>query len=232
MRPENHAYVEHALALFQGDSEFCVFDLETSSKLEDPNAKVMQIAARAYRYDAATRSAKLLGELDCLVNDPTLTTINPGALAVHGIEIEMLRRSGLSPADAWRRFMLLANNRTVVGQNLISFDIPFANREMIRWGAKKEPLSEGRAIDTLLIARHLFDLPSYKLRALATYLGVPTDPAHDHDALADITTTWLVWIAMQPYLRSYNARMIAGTPNQYKFMFGRLGNAWDQDESR
>lgn len=252
----SHQYIEHVLKLYSSNTYFCVFDLETTDKLDGvhpkgvahpagtPTGKTMQLAAQRYYWDHERRRAELIGQINLLIDDPDIKPgpglrgdepdtggagccLNLKAFQTHHIRIADLRSRGVSPLKAWQQFARLANEAVLVGQNIIDFDIPFANRDLKRLGFSKSfVLDERKAIDTLVIARHLWDLKSYRLRALANFLGVRTDPALDHDALGDINTTWNVWLALLQPLNTYHARFIAGKPNQYKRVLGTLGSAW------
>lgn len=234
----NHEYVEFALALFRRGKDFCVFDLETTGKYPEKGAKTLQIAARRYHYDHATRTARLIDEMNVFLADPTITEIDPFLTEkVHRIAMVHIRDAGaaaargarlVSPLDGWRMFSKMARGAILMGQNIISFDIPFANFDAARWQLNLR-LDERRAIDTLLLARQLWDLDNkgqnksgYKLRSLASLLNVRTDPALDHNALGDIDTTWLVFMAELPHLRGYEAKFLRGAPDQYKRALGGL----------
>lgn len=238
----SHEYLQHALALFASGRDFLVFDTETTDKMEavhgpgstcpvgSPTGKILQLAARRYRWNQATGQIKMVGEVNALINDPETRDccLNPRAFDVHGIRIDRgskLRRQGVAPAVAYTQFLKLAAGTVLVGQNVIGFDVPFVNRELARLGLHGA-LDARVAIDTLIIARLLFDLRSYKQRDLATFLGVQTDASRDHDALADIDTCWQLWLAMQPAVRDYQARFIAGRPDQYKRALGSVGSGW------
>jgi DNA polymerase III epsilon subunit-like protein len=234
----NHEYVRHALTLFRQGRDFCVFDLETTGKSADKGAKVLQIAARRYTYDHATRKARLIGEMNVFLADPTITEIDPYLTEkVHRISIEQIRNPAaaaargarlVTPIDGWWMFARMARNTVLMGQNIIGFDIPFANTDAARWHLNLK-LDGKRSIDTLLLARQLWDEDNmgqnkegYKLRSLARRLNVRTDPALDHNALGDIDTTWLVFLGELPHLRSYEHRFLKGTPDQYKRSLGGL----------
>lgn len=238
----SHEYLQHALTLFASGRDFLVFDTETTDKLEavhaagfvcpagSPTGKILQLAARRYRWNQATGQIKMVGQVDALINDPETRDccLNPRAFDVHGIAIDPksdLRRKGITPAAAYSQFLKLTSGAVLVGQNVIGFDVPFVNRELARLGIRGA-LDARVAIDTLIIARLLFDLRSYKQRDLANFLGVKTDAALDHDALADIDTCWQLWLALQPAIRDYQARFIAGRPDQYKRALGSVGSGW------
>ncbi len=257
----DHEIVAHTLDMFKQNSDFCVFDLETtgksalsSAKGEEPS-KVLQIAARRYRYNHADRTIKLLLQLNVLINDPTILEINPYLTEhVHHIGMEHIRDAAkaaeygadlVGPVVAWQRFSKLLRGAVALGHNINWFDIPFAQYDAARWGIKlpfrtadKKTLAVGfdpktmpiMTVDTLLVARLLWhrdnrgrDKAGYKLRSLAKMLHVKTDVALDHNALGDINTNWLVFMAMLPQLRSYAQRFLSTSgPDQYRRMLPPL----------
>lgn len=203
-----------------------------------PTGRTMQIAVRRYEWDPRRGAGALAGELDCLLDDPDLLAccLAPGAEATHHIGLADLRGPGpnellrnarrLTPTAAWTRFLELADGAVLMGQNILAFDIPMAQTELVRQriGAVLDP---GRSIDVLLLAREAWGLRSNTLRALATKFGVTTDPARDHDAMADIETCWGVWLAMQDGLLDFDRRFGEGVaPDQYRGRLGGLGSAW------
>ena len=253
--------VVQTLRIFRANSDYCVFDLETTGKnavatASKPAAKVLQIAARRYRYNHADRSVKLLAQLNVLINDPTITEIDPFLTEqVHRIGMEHIRDAAkaaeygaelVDPRNAWTRFAKLLRGAVAVGHNINNFDIPFAQYDSVRWHVslpfltiEGEPLPIGynpkttalHAIDTVRVGRLLWHRDNrgsgkagYKLRSLANMLHVKTDPSLDHNALGDINTNWLLFMAMLPYLRSYQQRFLspASPPDQYRRMLPGL----------
>jgi DNA polymerase III epsilon subunit-like protein len=254
--------VVQTLHIFKANSDYCVFDLETTGKnavatASKPAAKVLQIAARRYRYNHDDRSVKLLAQLNVLINDPTIIEIDPYLTAeVHHIGMEHIRDAAraaeygaelVDPHNAWTRFAKLLAGSVAVGHNINSFDIPFAQYDSARWDVdlpfltfEGEPLPIGynpkttalHSIDTVRVARLLWHRDNrgsgkagYKLRSLANMLHVKTDQSLDHNALGDINTNWLLFMAMLPYLRSYQQRFLspAGSPpDQYRRMLPGL----------
>jgi DNA polymerase III epsilon subunit-like protein len=258
----DYEIVKHTLKMFTSNSDFCVFDLETTGKSATPSAKgtpakVLQIAARRYRYDQKDRTVSLLTELNVLINDPTIEEIDPYLTEhVHHIGMEHIRNAAkaaeygaelVEPVVAWNRFSALLRGAVAMGHNINWFDIPFAQYDAARWDLTLpfctdegellpvgyDPKTTGlRSIDTLLVARLLWhrdnrgkDKAGYRLRSLATMLHVKTDPTLDHNALGDIDTNWLVWLAMlDPYLRSFAFRFMnpKKPANQYRGMLPKL----------
>ena len=257
--------VADTLRIFRANSDFCVFDLETTGRSATPSArgkepaKVLQIAARRYRYNHTDRTVKLLAQLNVLLNDPTITEIDTFLTEqVHHIGMEHIRDASraaeygaelVSPQEGWARFAKLQHGAVAVGHNINAFDIPFAQYDTARWGIKLPfRTAEGKAlpigydpktakifsIDTLLVARLLWhrdnrarDKGGYKLRSLATMLHIKTDPALDHNALGDINTNWMLFMAMLLPLRSYAQRFLTTVEpaDQYRRMLPPLREA-------
>jgi DNA polymerase III epsilon subunit-like protein len=239
--------VNQAVRAFERADAVCIFDLETTDKMEgthkegphagEPYGRVMQLAAR--RYERSGDRWRLVEELNILIDDPDVRDccLATKAAEVHGISIADLRGPGpnphlraverLAPQTAWKRFLRMADGAPLMGQNIIGFDIPFANRELARHGFTAR-LDDSDAIDTLIVARALYDLPvghkqpGYRLRSLADRIGVQTDPALDHNALGDIDTCWQVWMAMQDDLDDFRSRFLGRKPDQYRGSLGRV----------
>lgn len=239
--------VNQAVRAFAAADAVCVFDLETTDKMDgvhkdgphagEPYGRVMQLAAR--RYERRGDRWRLVEELNVLIDDPEVRDCCLAAKAaeVHGISIADLRGPGpnqhlraverLVPTAAWKRFLRMADGAPLVGQNILGFDIPFANRELARHGFTAR-LDDSDAIDTLLVARTLYDLPvghkqpGYRLRSIADRIGVETDPAIDHNAIGDIDTCWQVWMAMQDDLSDFRSKFLGRKPDQYRGEMGRV----------
>jgi DNA polymerase III epsilon subunit-like protein len=269
--------VIQTLHVFRENSDYCVFDLETTGKNATATAryptaaKVLQIAARRYRYNHVDRSVKLLAQLNVLLNDPTIEQIDPFLTnEVHHIGMPQIRDAAMAakfgtehmsdpamaaeyraelvdPRTGWSRFAKLLSGAVAVGHNIDNFDIPFAQYDSARWGLEMpfltfegEPLPVGynpkktaiHSIDTVKVSRLLWHRDNrgigkagYKLRSLANMLHIKTDPALDHNALGDINTNWLLFMAMLPYLRSYQQRFLppsGSPPDQYRRMLPGL----------
>ena len=259
VKPDYHDYIIHAMNLFSAEKDFLVFDLETTNKNFNPNkrdgdavkdGRVMQIAALVIQR-VGRDQFRVVEKFNELLREPTVKVdedIHPGALKTHNIHAADLWERSPSggyrwptPKDAWTKFAKLAQGRVLVGQNILTFDIPLANREMEYWGLGR-PLSDKRALDTLPVARHLLDFSHFqtamidkrtgdavmplssghKMANIATHLRISFDPTKLHDALYDIELCWKVWIALLPLMRSYQTRIIKGQPDQYKSHVGKI----------
>ena len=259
VKKDYHAEVIAALALYASHDDFLVFDLETTTKNFNKDervgdavgdGRVMQIAATAWHRIGGDRFEQV-DKLNVLVREPTVTLdehIHPAALKTHKIQASFLwekdstgRYVWPTPQDAWKRLTGMAKGRVLVGQNIVTFDIPLANREMAHWGLAAR-LDTANALDTLPVARQLFDLSHFqiaefdaktgaaimpassghKMANIATRLGLKFDPDKLHDALYDIDLCWRVWIAMLPKLRDYAKRVTEENPSQYRSRVGGI----------
>lgn len=223
-KPEDpNEYVRSSLALFEQAQSFLTFDLETTGRLykpdlnnANPKGRVMQVAARRYER-GRDGSLRMVYEMNMLINDPTMTFVDPNAFAVHHISLDDCHRRGHPPRVVWQRLLDMSQDAVLVGQNILRFDIPFANREIER-AQLSGSLSSEQTIDMLIAVRQVWNFEENKLRTLAKFFNVKTDPSRDHDALADIETCWQLWqkITAHDGMRAYKARFLGGNPNQYR----------------
>ena len=243
-------HVTTALRLAANAEALLVFDLETSDKPDGvhkdgahtgtPTGKVMQLAARRYAWDGRAGTGVLTHAMNVMMNDADLLAccLHPRAEAVHGIAIAELRGPAgnphlasvvrMSPREAWSDFLALADGAVLMGHNAIGFDIPFANRELARFGLPPV-LDAAVAIDTLLLVQTVLSLGANRLRAAADFLEITTDPALDHNAEGDIDTTFEIWKAMLPRCRDFSGRYLAKGGNPYAGRLGGLGTAWTDE---
>ena len=116
------------------------------------------------------------------------TLVNPGQLipkeatAVHGITDEMVRDAP-GPAVVAAELERRCAGRTLVFHNA-AFDLPFLAALLRRGGG---PPLLSAVVDTLGLARGLFDQGGNSLGALAVRFDLPTEAAHR--ALGDALTT-------------------------------------------
>ena len=243
-------HVTRALRLAANAEALLVFDLETSDKPDNihkgksdgdhagtPTGKVMQLAARRYRWDGRAGTGTLTHAMNVLMKDPDIRPccLHPRAAATHLISIDdlfapagnphLVDVARLDPREAWTDFLALADGAVLMGHNAIGFDIPFANRELARFGLPPV-LDAETAIDTLLLAQTVLSLGSNRLRSTAEFLEVATDPALDHNAEGDIETTFEIWKRLLPLSRDFAGRYLAKDGDPYTGRLGGLGSAW------
>ena len=255
MTKTNPDHVTRALRLAANAEALLVFDLETSDKTNNvhkgktdgdhtgtPTGKVMQLAARRYAWDGRAGSGTLTHAMNVLMKDPDIRPccLHPRAAATHLISIEDLHAPAgnphlvdvarLDPREAWTDFLALADGAVLMGHNAINFDIPFANRELARFGLPPV-LDAASAIDTLVLAQTVLSLASNRLRSTAEFLEVSTDPALDHNALGDIDTTFEIWKRLLPLSRDFAGRYLVTDGDPYTGRLGTLGAAWANAET-
>ena len=240
-------HVTTALRLAANAEALLVFDLETSDKADGthkegphsgtPTGKVMQLAARRYAWDGRAGTGQLTHSMNVIMRDADLLDccLHPRAEAVHGISLAELQGpvsnphlaavARMAPREAWNDFLSLADGAVLMGHNAIGFDVPFANRELVRFGLPAV-LDPEITIDTLLLAQTVLSLGANRLRATADFLGVATDPALDHNAEGDIATTFEIWTRLLPRCRDFSNRYLATGGNPYAGRLGTLGTAW------
>lgn len=102
----------------------------------------------------------------------------------------------------WIFNQLLNKADVVVAHNGDRFDIPMLKGRMLKYGFS--PVTPFRMVDTLLVARRQFKLPSNKLDALGSYLGLGNKVEHEgyglwKKVLAGDKDAWR-------RMREYNAR--------------------------
>jgi len=260
VKKDYHAEVMAALALYTANDDFLVFDLETTTKNFNKDrregdavsdGRVMQIAAMALRRTRGDQFVPVGLPLNVLLREPSVTLdehIHPKALETHKIHASHLwekdaagRYVWPTPQDAWKQLISMAKGRVLVGQNILTFDIPLANREMAHWGFATR-FDGAFALDTLPVARQLFDLSHFqfaeydpktreavmpassghKMANIAKRIGVDFDPTQLHDALYDIKVCWNVWLKMLPELRKYAKRITDANPSQYRSRVGSI----------
>jgi len=106
-----------------------------------------------------------------------------------------------------RMYDVLEEADLVYGHNIAAFDCRKINARM--WKAGMPPPLPTRTYDTLLEARKLFLLPSYKLGAIAEFLGCPLGGKLEHEGFG----LWLKCMAgdMEAWSRmeAYNIQDVA-----------------------
>jgi DNA polymerase-3 subunit epsilon len=151
-----------------------ILDFETTGLNPDYGARVIEVSAREI-VDGR------LGQEFHTFADPGIRV--PAEITrINGITTEMLRGAPTSLV-VMREVVAFIGSSPVIGHN-ISFDRKFLELEA------NEFLNEGlQTICTLLLARRVYPgRPSYKLGAIAEYVGVPDIPQL-HRASADTWTT-------------------------------------------
>ena len=153
--------------------DFVVFDIETTGLAR--TSEIIEIAA--------------IRVLNGEKQEPFHTFVNPeGELPDEIIELtgitplDLLAAPGIS--EVLPKFIEYIGTSTLVGQNIIDFDLPICNHWAKQLGL---PRIANPTMDTLLMARKKLTQRSYTLSAIARTLGVLVP--YSHQALVDAEVT-------------------------------------------
>lgn len=158
--------------------------IDTESTGVDPKqARICQIAV--IQID----EGEVSGEFSWLVNPRV--PIPPEASAVHGITDEAVQGRPFWH-EAWPAARRAIEGRTLVGYNLLGYDIPLIQEEIVRgWGHDDNSLFK-KALDVLVWIRHcdryVRGKGRHKLTTTCQRHGIEVRDAHD--ALGDCRMTW------------------------------------------
>ncbi|EJM99897.1 DNA polymerase III subunit epsilon [Phyllobacterium sp. YR531] len=113
--------------------------------------------------------------------NPEGRTVNPEALAVHGISNEQLVNEPLF-AGILQEFLDFIDGAKLIAHNA-TFDMGFINAELNRLG--HPPIHNDRVIDTLALARRKHPMGPNSLDALCRRYGIDNSHRTMHGALLD-----------------------------------------------
>ena len=174
--------------MFQKSKCYIVLDIETTG-FSRQNDRIIEIAADKYC------NGKIIEQYHTYVN-PGIP-VYPHITQLTGITNAMLNDAPMIQLVK-KDFMSFIGSNTLVGHNIISFDIPFI-REQLGTEIRND------VVDTLRMAKEVFPgLPSYKLSFLdkALHLG----GLEHHRASNDIIITNALYVACknpQPYMKYF-----------------------------
>lgn len=165
------------------NTEFVIFDVETTGLSPERGDRVVEIAA------LKVRNSKTLGTFHSLV-DPE-REISFGAFEVNGISSEMLQGAPKS-GEILPDFLEFIKGAVLVGHN-VSFDLGFLRKELSLSDLSLNPKTA--VMDTLKMARGLMPhLGRYPLWFVAQSLGV--EQGQQHRAMADVYLTYEVFFRL------------------------------------
>lgn len=169
------------------NAPFAFLDIETTGLSPWFGDRICQIAI------VLTEGRRIKTSLDLLVNPER--TLSPAAAHVNGLDESELASAPRFEEIADKLESLL-RDKVVVCHNA-KFDIEFFDSEYRKLGRSVE---FPNLIDTLLLARQNFDLPSYSLQHLAEAFDVPADLGISRPQ-ADALTAKNVFFAMMDALK-------------------------------
>ncbi len=169
------------------NARFAFLDIETTGLSPWFGDRICQIAI------VLTEGKRIKSTLDLLINPER--TLSPSAVHINGLD-----ESKLSAAPKFAEIadqLEAALKDAVVVCHNAKFDIQFLDHEFRKMGRIVEIPN---LIDTLLLARDFYDLPSYSLHHLADDFHVSAN-VQDSRALADAITAKNLFFAMMDSLK-------------------------------
>ncbi len=179
---------------FDINSEFIIFDVETTGLSPIDGDKIIEIAG------LKVQNLKVTGKFHSLI-DPE-RDIPFGASSVNGITNDMV--IGASKArDVLPRFRSFAGSSAMVGHN-IRFDMDFLCHGLAMIGERIEPVV---VVDTMRLAREFIpQLGRYPLWRVAAHFAIKD--GQTHRAMADVELTFEVFKKLTPLIGSRNILQI------------------------
>ncbi len=169
-------------------AHFAFLDIETTGLSPWFGDRICQIAI------LLTEGRRIKSSLDVLINPER--PLSPAAVHVNGLDESELANAPRFEEIAVQLESLLSD-KVIVCHNA-KFDIEFFDSEFRKLGRAVE---FPNLIDTLLLARQYFDLPSYSLHHLADAFQIPVDLGLSRPQ-ADALTAKNVFFAIMDVLKS------------------------------
>jgi DNA polymerase III subunit epsilon len=169
------------------NARFAFLDIETTGLSPWFGDRICQIAL------VLTEGKRIKSTLDLLINPEH--EISPAAFQINNLDESKLAKAPLF-AEVVPQIEALLNESIIVCHNA-NFDLQFLDNEY----RKLERTAEyPNLIDTLLLARDYFDLPSYGLQYLADAFNVPSKVQNSR-AQSDALTAKNLFFAMMDALK-------------------------------
>ena len=159
------------------NNQFVIFDTETTGLSPNLGDGIIEIAA--LRINA---QGEILSEFDFFVNPRV--PIAPAAEMVHGYSDSFIAQHGKPVAEIIPEFVKFSQDATLVGHNIIKFDIPFVNKHLHELSLE---ILTNKALDTLHLSQRKLRLQNYKLKTVAAHYDIPYIGAHK--AMNDVHIT-------------------------------------------
>ena len=170
-------------------ARFAFLDLETTGLSPWFGDRVCEVGI------VLTEGKRIKQQVQMLVNPER--PLSPGAASTNGLTDEQLSSERLF-GDVADEVIEWLKGTVVVCHNA-QFDIQFLDSEFRRL---KREIQIPNLIDTLMLARQNYDLPSYSLLSIAEAFHVPVQNAHR--ALDDARTARGIFFAMMEGLKQFN----------------------------
>ena len=148
-------------------NDLVFFDIETTGLDRDGTDSIIEIAAER------VKDRQVVGEFTRLVKP--LGPIHPDSQAIHGLDAGYLMMFGAPHGQALPEFAEFAKGATLVGHNIVDFDLRFVNRQL---QSLQLPALTNAVFDTLPWSRKSLMLGSYSMQSLAQFFGIAYGGAH------------------------------------------------------
>lgn len=170
-------------------ARFAFLDLETTGLSPWFGDRICEVGI------VLTEGKRIKHQVQMLVNPER--PLSPGAASTNGLIDEELSHAPVFAAAADEVSKWLTG-RVVVCHNA-QFDIQFLDSEFRRLNRE---IQIPNLIDTMMLARHNYELPSYSLLSIAEAFHIPV--RNSHRALDDAHTARSIFFAMMEGLKQYN----------------------------
>lgn len=180
IRERNNKNQQKCLYLFEHKLPFIVFDTETTG-LNPETDQIIELAAIKYEYDA-NGEKKQMGRMDMFIRPQF--PVSKKVTDIHGITNEFLEDKPDEDFCIAEILRFFKGDYVLAGHN-VEFDISMLSALFRRHG---EELKYAGVLDTLEMARDIFDFPQYKLSFLAKECGIDVGLTF-HRAIDDVTAT-------------------------------------------
>lgn len=170
------------------NARFAFLDVETTGLSTWFGDRICEIAV------VLTEGRRIKSTLDLVVNPER--ELSPSALHINGLDESKLT-SAPHFAEITGQLETILADAIVVCHNA-KFDLQFLDNEYRRLGRVAE---YPNLIDTLILARDYFDLPSYSLQSMAEAFNLPSRAQAASRALADALTAKNLFFAMMDALK-------------------------------
>lgn len=177
------------------EKEFVILDTETTGLNPNLGDCLVELAGQRIRGE------EVIGHFSHIINAGV--PCKPDAAAIHGISDETIKKEGKTLQEVMPKFVEFCQGATLVGHNVIKFDMEFINNHLRQLGL--QPM-DNEVIDTLHLARRTLDLPDYRLKTLAAHYDINYDNAHR--AMRDVEITREVFYKLIGLKKNATARLI------------------------
>lgn len=172
---------QKCLYMFDNRLPFIIFDTETTGTDVDTD-EIVELAAIKYGFDRDGKPQQT-GRMDMFIR-PRFP-MSKKVVDIHGITNEFLEDKPDAEFCIKEIMEFFTGEYILVGHNITTFDVPLLSNFFTRQG---EELKYKGVLDTLEVARDVFDFPQYNLSYLSKECGLDVGLTFHH-AIDDVIAT-------------------------------------------